>query len=183
MKRWAKAAIFAYIALDFLTPAGPFPLFLADSMGAAKAAVSPTPTNQFPTTGWQAYAPGTVQCGELLGANFNVTTDQAIYLTVPTQYYHLDSIEVTNASVSLTTAAGGIYTATAKGGTAVVGSGQAYSTLTAAAVNAAGSTLLLTLNSTDTTYWNVSPLYLSLTTAQGAAATADVRVRCKPLYR
>lgn len=139
-------------------------------------------TMQFPTTGWGAYAPGSVQCGELLGANMNITTDQAIPIVVPTGAYLISDVVATNASVSLTTAAGGVYTAISKGGTAVVASGQAYSTLTAAAANAAGSSLLLTLN-TPTAYYTASPLYLSLTTGQGAAATVDIRVFCKPLYR
>lgn len=152
------------------------------AMGCAARAA--TPTMQFPTTGWNAYAPALVQCGELLGANMNSTADQPIPITAPTGLYDIDSIEVSNASVSLTTAAGGIYPAAAKGGTAIVGSSQAYSTLTAAAANAAGSTLLLTLASgINTTAYNLGTVYLSLTTPQGAAATADVRVRCRPLYR
>lgn len=145
-------------------------------------AVVPSPTMQFPTTGWQGYAPGSIQCGELLGANMNTTADQAIPIVAPTAAYLISDVVATNASVSLTTAAGGVYTAISKGGTAVVAAGQAYSTLTAAAANAAGSSLLLTLN-TPTAYYNASTLYLSLTTGQGAAATADIRVFCKPLYR
>lgn len=142
----------------------------------------PSPTVQFPTTGWNGYAPALVECGTAIGLNFNTTADQPIVITVPTASYHLAAIEATGASVSLTTAAGGIYTAASKGGTAVVASSQAYSTLTAATPNNAGSTMLLTLNSTDTTRFNVPILYLSLTTAQGAAATANIHVRCNPLY-
>ena len=33
---------------------------------------------QFPTTPWNSFAPARIQCGQLSGANFNVTTEQAI---------------------------------------------------------------------------------------------------------
>jgi predicted solute-binding protein len=78
-------------------------------------------------------------------------------------------IYVTNASTSLTLAAGGIYTATSKGGTAIVAAGQVYSALTSSS-----KTLQTTIAVTDTR--TESTLYLSLTTAQGSAATADVYV-------
>lgn len=138
---------------------------------------------QFPTSPWGGYAPARVQCGQLLGANFNSTADQAISVSVPSNRYRLDAITISGASVSLTTAAGGFYTGAAKSGTTLVAAGQAYSTLTAAAVNAAGSLLAATLGAGATTSMlDVSTIYLSLTTAQGAAATADVRVSCQPLY-
>jgi len=79
-------------------------------------------------------------------------------------------ITTKNASVSLTTAAGGIYTAASQGGTAVVANSQAYSALTAASL-----ALDLTIATTPgkTVYSAGQALYLNLTTAQGAAATAD----------
>lgn len=117
--------------------------------------------------------------GQLLGANMNVTTDQTIAMTVMTMYaspdlilnphYRIDRITVTNASLSLTTAAGGVYTATSKGGTAVVAAAQVYSALTTA-VKALDVTIAVLDTRID------KPLYFSLTTAQGAAATADVYV-------
>lgn len=113
--------------------------------------------------------------GTLIGANFNVTTDQVIPLpNLPAGVaWAPRRISVRNASTSLTTAAGGIYTAASKGGTAIVAAAQAYSALTTAAlyldltIAAAGKT---SLAATQTS------LYLSLTTGQGAAATADVYV-------
>lgn len=138
---------------------------------------------QFPTSPWGGYAPGRVQCGQLLGANFNSTADQAISVSVPSNRYRLDAITISGASVSLTTAAGGFYTGAAKSGTTLVAASQAYSTLTAAAVNAAGSLLAATLGAGATTSMlDVSTIYFSLTTAQGAAATADIRLSCQPLY-
>jgi len=78
---------------------------------------------------------------------------------------------VMNASISLTTAAGGFYTAAAKGGTALVAAGQAYSALTAANL-----AMECTLNAAADWWAAGTPVYLSLATAQGAAATADVYV-------
>jgi hypothetical protein len=136
---------------------------------------------QFPTTPWQAFAPATEQCGSLLGANMNSTADQVIPISFPSANYRIDSILVTNPSVSLTTAVGGIYPAASKAGVAIVANSQAYSGLTSATANTAGNLLALTLAS-STTAFNLKGLYFSLTTPQGAAATADIRVRCAPLY-
>jgi hypothetical protein len=68
--------------------------------------------------------------GRLTTANFNTTADQPI--TINATKYVVRRIVVTNCSASLTLAAGGFYTATSKGGTAVVAAAQLYSALTAA---------------------------------------------------
>ena len=118
---------------------------------------------------------GGILLGSLIAANFNSTADQQITIFSNPSKYIIRRIVVTNASTSLSTAAGGIYTAVSKGGTAVVAAAQAYSTLT-------GSTLFLdlTLNTSGsaniTVKSSIPNLYLSLTTAQGTAATADVYV-------
>lgn len=145
---------------------------------------------QFPTTPWGGYAPASIQCGELLTANFNSVLDQVIQLSLPSGTWMVESITVSNPSVSLTTAAGGIYSGASKTGVAVVGSGQAYSTLTTNAANTTGNALLLTISTAGlTTAFNgyqqpnqLSQLLVSLTTPQGAAATADIRVKCRPLF-
>lgn len=115
---------------------------------------------------------GEVMLGRLLGANMNSTADQTI--PVGSGNYLITAIIVTNPSVSLTLAAGGVYTATAKGGSAIVAAAQVYSVLTAATVQLA-LTLALTTRRTET------PLYLSLTTGQGVTATADVYLYGRPL--
>ena len=118
---------------------------------------------------------GGILLGSLIAADFNSTADQKITIFSNPSKYIIRRIVVTNASVSLSTAAGGIYTAVSKGGTAVVAAAQAYSTLT-------GSTLFLDLtlngtgNASTTVKSSIPNLYLSLTTAQGTAATADVYV-------
>lgn len=118
---------------------------------------------------------GGILLGKLIAANMNVTTDQQITMFSNPSKFVLRRIVVTNASTSLSTAAGGIYTAVSKGGTAVVAASQAYSTLTTSALF-----LDLTLNTASsaniTVKSSVPNLYLSLTTAQGGAATADVYV-------
>ena len=109
--------------------------------------------------------------GRLLGANMNVTTDQIIPLFVPAAAkFRLTKITVLNASVSLTTAVGGVYTALSKGGTAVVANTQVFSSLTTPV-----KAVDLTLANTDAEV-AATQLYLSLTTAQGAPATADIYV-------
>lgn len=104
----------------------------------------------------------------LVGANMNVVTDQALTAAFTFASYVIDRIIVSNASTSLTLAAGGIYTAASKGGTAIVAAAQLYSGLTTSA-----KTLPLTIANTDL---QTAALIFSLTVAQGGAATADIRV-------
>lgn len=157
----------------------------------ASAAAHAQAQFQFPMAPWNAFAPGVVQCGWIYGANMNSTADQPITISVPSATYTIDKIIVSNPSVSLTTAAGGVYSAASKGGVAIVGSGQAYSALTTNAANTTGNSLALTIATAgNTTAFGgpsqganaVTTIYLSLSVAQGAAATADVRISCKPLY-
>lgn len=114
--------------------------------------------------------PGNVCLGRIVGANMNSTGDQQI--PIAAGRYVVRFITAQNPSISLTTAVGGIYTATAKGGSALVANTQVYSALT-------GATKIVNLTlaavaSTDAR--TESLLYLSLTTPQGAAATADIFV-------
>lgn len=109
----------------------------------------------------------------LRGANMNSTADQSLVRQFGFTNYILDKIVVTNASISLTTAAGGVYTAAAKGGTAIVAAAQAYAALTTAA-----AALALTLANTNRR--SETPI-LSLTTPQGAGATADIYVFGTPV--
>lgn len=114
--------------------------------------------------------PGVLQLlFRLTSANMNVTTDQAFvpYLWTPGAQFLIERIRVVNASISLTTAAGGLYTAASKGGNAIVAAAQAYSTLTGATIG-----LDLTVAAVGAGAQTATPI-LSLTTAQGAAATAD----------
>jgi hypothetical protein len=145
---------------------------------------------QFPTSPWNGYAPGVVQCGWLYAANMNTTADQAITISVPSGAYSINAILVSNPSVSLTTASGGVYTGAGKTGVTLV-SNAALSGLTTNTANTSGNLLALTLASgaattnflaASSSTSNTSTIYFALTTSQGAAATADIRVLCNPLY-
>lgn len=95
----------------------------------------------------------------------NTTADQAFTKAFSFTNYVITAIYAINASASLSLAAGGIYTAAAKGGTPIVAAVQVYSGLTTA-------TKVLTLTLANTDQQTATPI-LSLTTGQGAAATAD----------
>lgn len=103
----------------------------------------------------------------IIGADMNSTADQAFVKLLPFTNYFLRVWRINNASTSLTTAAGGIYTAEAKGGVQLLASSQTYAALTTSAAGlyagppGAGSGIR-----TETPF-------LSLTTPQGGAATAD----------
>jgi hypothetical protein len=123
---------------------------------------------------WQSVTAGTgggeTLLGSIIGANFNITTDQpfvgAVNLTAIK--YAITRFLVTNCSASITTAVGGIYSAATKGGTPIVAAAQTYTgtgatSLQSLTIAAAGSA----------SAWSIVPI-LSLTTAEGSAATADV---------
>lgn len=108
--------------------------------------------------------------GKLLSANMNSTADQAI--PINSTSYRVTKVVVRNVSTSLTLAVGGIYSATSKGGSAIVAATQVYSGLTGA--TKALDLTIATVGNTDMR--TEANLYLSLTTAQGGSATADIFV-------
>lgn len=102
--------------------------------------------------------------------NMNTTGDTPI--TVVPKKYTIRRVIVTNASVPLTAAVGGIYTGPGKTGTALVPAGQSYVALaTPRRFIDTGQDI-----STITDAFTAQTLYLSLTTPQGVAATADVYI-------
>ncbi|MCC6752058.1 MAG: hypothetical protein IT371_30680 [Deltaproteobacteria bacterium] len=105
--------------------------------------------------------------------DFNSTADQPLYLNA--SRFIVRRVVAANATVSLTTAAGGIYTGAGKTGTAIVPAAQTYAALTAS-----NKFLDLTLDaSTGTDVFTLpagTPWYFSLTTPQGVAATGDVYI-------
>lgn len=125
------------------------------------------------TVGAAKWTPMTseVVLASIIGANMNITTDQPMLskFDLTMLKYGVSKILVTNASTSLTTAAGGIYSAAAKGGVAIVAAAQVYTGLTVAA-----SLLNLTIATAGgNQVFSVAPV-LSLTTPQGGEATADL---------
>jgi hypothetical protein len=117
---------------------------------------------------------GPTLLGRLVGADFNVVTDQIIPWFVPSGHtYQITAIAVRNPSTSLTTAAGGFYTAAGKTGTTLVAATQVYTGATGAAtvqnVTIAAAGLAANLGAA------VPPIF-ALTTAQGVAAKGDIFV-------
>lgn len=111
-----------------------------------------------------------VLLGSIIGANFNSTADQPI--SIAASKYIVRRIIALNASISLTTADGGVYPSPAKAGTPLVPASQVYTALAAPA-----NYLDLTLEPiVGTDAYTLGTLYFSLTTPQGAPATADIFV-------
>ena len=102
---------------------------------------------------------------QIVTANMNSTADQAFARLFQFNEYILTRIIVTNASIALSPAAGGIYTGASKGGTAIVPAAQVYS-----ALNATTPVLDLTFANTDR---RAGVPILSLSVPKGSAATAD----------
>lgn len=120
--------------------------------------------------------------GSLVGANFNVTSDQAIALSLPpaSTDYVVEAVIVSNATAGLSVAIGGIYSAPGKTGVQVVSSGQDYGALVGGTPNTVGTAMAAT--TTPNAILNVTTLYFSLTTPQGTNCTADIRVYIRPLW-
>lgn len=109
------------------------------------------------------------QLGKLLNVDLNITTDQIIPIINASKYV-VRSIVVTNASANLSVslAAGGLYSAGSKGGTAIVAAAQLYTALTSAAVASNLTIAVGAIARAETS------LFFSLTTAHGSAATMDI---------
>ncbi len=108
-------------------------------------------------------------CWTLIGADMNSTADQA-FTKVGTWSTMIPMRAILfNASASLTTAAGGVYSATSKGGAAIIAAASTY----ANASTATSSGQALAFAGAYGSIHTFSALYLSLTTPQGSAATAD----------
>jgi hypothetical protein len=101
------------------------------------------------------------------GVNVNATGDTVLPIN-NTSSYSISNVIFTNASVSLTTAAAGLFTAPSAGGTGIVAN-AALSALT-------GSTVVSQRTVASTAQQTGQNLYVNVGTAQGAAATMDVYV-------
>jgi hypothetical protein len=100
------------------------------------------------------------------GVNLNQVGDTVAQILNNSGRYSVQSVIVTNASVDLTTAQLAVYTGAGATGTAIK---SAYA-LTGNSTPA--KTVVTAATSTDAV--SGTPLYIRCTTAQGAAATADV---------
>ena len=102
------------------------------------------------------------------GVNVNATGDTAKLTIANATNWSVSNVVFTNASISLTTAAAGVFTAPSAGGTAIVAN-AALSALTA-------STVVSQRTVASTAIFTGDNLYVNVGTAQGAAATMDVYV-------
>jgi hypothetical protein len=101
------------------------------------------------------------------GVNVNATGDQAVLAIQNTTNYSVSNVVFTNASISLSSAAAGLFTAPSASGGIV--SNAALSALT-------GSTVVSQRTVASTAIQSAQNLYLNVGTAQGATATMDVYV-------
>jgi len=102
------------------------------------------------------------------GVNVNATGDTAKLTIANASNWSVSNVVFTNASISLTTAAAGLFTAPSGGGTAIVAN-AALSALTS-------STVVSQRTVASTAIQTGENLYVNVGTAQGAAATMDVYV-------
>jgi hypothetical protein len=121
---------------------------------------------------------GYTMIGRIVGANMNITTDQSATMFLnPGQYYVPTNMIVKDCSASLTTAAGQVYDAASKGGNVLFGSAvtQVFSSCTGAGTAESITGKIATGGGAGAVVdASTVPPILSLTTAQGAAATANV---------
>lgn len=101
------------------------------------------------------------------GVNVNATGDQAVLPILNSTNYSVSNVVFTNASISLSSAAAGLFTAPSASGGVV--SNAALSALT-------GPTVVSQRTVASTAIQSAQNLYLNVGTAQGAAATMDVYV-------
>ena len=107
----------------------------------------------------------------LKSAAMSVTTDQAMSMLVLPSKYQVTGINVTNCSTTPAGAVGGIYTATSKGGTAIVAGSQTYTALTSPTMIQALTDAVITTSQT------APQLYFSLTSAAASGTpTCDIYV-------
>src|SRR5258708_17562170 len=102
----------------FSVPSGN--VYVADQFGIISNVVSVADQAALVSAGCATLNPNpTDLLGKLIGANFNVSTDQQIALNNASRF-PIRRITVINTSVAgMSTAAGGFYTAASKGGTAI----------------------------------------------------------------
>lgn len=111
--------------------------------------------------------------------NFNALGDSSFSVTLPDVYtrYFLNSVRITGASASISTAQFGVFSAISGGGTALIASGTAIS-VTSAAENTANNAQI-TNGPTDRTF-NFTTLYFRVTQVQGGVSAANVQLVLSP---
>lgn len=115
--------------------------------------------------------------------NLNSVADTPITITVPAGMtnYRVGIMQVVNngSAASLTTAQFGLFTSTGGGGVAIINSGTALTAITATGLNTAANSFAYGPTANYAT--NAATLYLRITQAQGAAATASFYIFIYPV--
>jgi hypothetical protein len=156
---------------SFLTRLGT--TYIADSAGVLRDVPQGTEVTDLEAMGCALVVPGRYPLFVLVDADMNSTEDQKFSSSLgPVTGYSLSKVVVTGASAPVTAAAGGIYTDMEKGGDAVVAAGQSF----ALAGTDLSEMVVATLAPLCATKCFQGPLYLSLTSANGAPATCNVFV-------
>ena len=106
--------------------------------------------------------------GVATGVNVNATGDQAVIAINNSTNYSVSNVVFTNASISLTTALAGVFTAPSAGGTAIVAN-AALSALT-------GSTVVSQRTVASTATQSAQNLYVNVSAVQAGTVTMDVYV-------
>jgi hypothetical protein len=105
----------------------------------------------------------------ITGANMNSTADQAFTKHGTFTGFTILIAKAVNASAAASSAVGGVYTSTAKGGDVLISASQGYANLTGD--SRVGQTIAAAAYGQGVS--TASALYLSLTAAHGSAVTAD----------
>lgn len=111
----------------------------------------------------------------ITAVNFNsANTDNAIVLTLPSGVvrYTMNSIRISHASASISTATMGVFTSTGGGGSTIAAT-QAL-TVTTASEDTNNNAMALTLTNGNTQSNTPTTIYARVVNPQGSAATADV---------
>lgn len=120
-----------------------------------------------------------------IGVNFNsANSDNSIPVVLPPGFtrFQVDSVRISKASQTITTATSGLFTAAAGGGTAIVANAvHTTSVATEGTNNNSESRTVANSNTQSYLATTVTNLFFRVGTAQGAAATADVTIALRPL--
>jgi diacylglycerol kinase family enzyme len=121
---------------------------------------------------------------DLVGVNFNAANaDNAIAINLPTGFtrWKVDSVIISGASGTLTTATCGLFTAAAAGGVGIVPTGTAITVSNNTADTNNNMQALALFSAAATTAISETTVYFRTQTAEGAAATGNVSIILTPL--
>ena len=146
-----------------------------------------TPSSPLPMSGLASFLNNVLSCLGMLiqtltGVSFNSgNTDYQIVISLPAGFtrYFINTVCISGASGTLTTATAGLFTATGGGGVTIAAN-QAV-TVSTASNDTVNNMQSLTLTGTATTAFSDTALYFRIGTAEGSAQTASVTVRYTPL--